>query len=234
MTQKNKSLAIHIVIPAMRKPRRVDQEEWEEAVIECCQAFLSLGVAQLSLVARKSFRDVISGLERHPEFEFFELDYEPQGALATVCIALASRDSRELAIGICPSDTLISESVGQAIHAFGLSDSKCLVLAFAIPRESADKSWSYVHMVGDSTPRIAMIAEGSPPSPIATSGIFLFRDSKTFLSAAEWCFVNQTTTSGSYFTSSAVNYLITEGEKVDIKTLDPGDFEKRGRESFGR
>ena len=219
-----------MVIPAMRKPKGFDQAVWSQAVIECCRAFLSLGVEQLTLVSDSSMRNAALQFEKEPKFRFVELNYEPQGALATVCIGLASNESGRLGVGICPADTIVSESLGDEIDEFGNSGSKCLVMAFEIPEALADASWSYVHMVDHGADRIAVITEGAPSSPIATSGIFLFRDSETFLSAAQWCFVNQTTTNQQYFASSAVNYLIAREEKVDMKILAQSTFEKIGRE----
>lgn len=214
----------------MRKPRRLSESAWTKAVLDCCRAFLSLRVARLTLVSDASVRQAVSQLEKEPEFEFIELKYEPQGALGTICMALASNNSGGLALGICPGDTLVSPSLGQVVEDFGLSAAKCLVLGFNIVEECADSSWSYVHMADEIAGRVAMISEGSPPSPLATSGIFLFRDSETFMSAAKWCFVNQTTTNDQYFASAAINHLIAREESVEIKLLSSTDFEKVGME----
>lgn len=223
---------IHMVIPAMRKPKTLDDSQWAKAIVDCCRTFLTMKITAITLVSDSSIRTAVRQLQKESEFRFIELDYEPKGALATVCMALDSYSLAEIAIGICPADTVVSKEFGDVVDEFVKSESKCQVLAFDIPESAADSSWSYVHTVGDGLDRIAMIAEGTPSSPIATSGVFLFRNSEIFLKAAKWCFVNQTKTNDQYFASSAVNFLIAKEELVDVKILGPKSFEKASRERY--
>jgi len=223
---------IHMIIPAMKKPAYLEEAAWSRAVVECCQAFISLNVAKVTLVSSPSMRNAVGQLKEASNFHFVELNYQPKGALASACMGLASSQSGSgLAIGLCPGDTLVTSGLEDVLDQFIDSSSKCTVVAFEIPQASADSSWSYVHMVGDRTSRIAQIAEGSPSSQIATSGIFLFRDAEIFLASAKWCFVNQTTSNNQYFASSAVNFLIAREEHVEMKLVARNTFEKLGREA---
>ena len=66
------------------------------------------------------------------------------------------------------------------------------------------------------------MAEKSPISNYASTGLFYFRSAELFMRAAEWVLKENMHTNGEFYLSSALNYLIMNGEKVFGVELSSG------------
>jgi hypothetical protein len=157
-------------------------------------------------------RQVIS--EYFPELRVLTSKAVASGAL--IAAILGTSDLPELApLVIAGGDSEIRGGIAGHIEKFGGQDCAAGVIVFPDNHER----WSYIQL-GESK-EILQVSEKVVVGPYATTGVFFFRSVALFRDAAEWCLVNNATTNGAFYVSTALNYLITRGETVLYDVIEP-------------
>lgn len=213
--------SLHVVLTGYKdalKPEEVEQ--WANLFVEVSNSYLGL-FNRITLVVNKAFEveDAMRDLENNVEVIY--LDRSPLGALATACIGLENV-GQETPVLVAPADTLAHPTFLDKITRLELNQRSVCVAGFEGP--SAGRNWSYIHLDDDG--EVLLITESVNPTNVATSGHFVFGSRHLLLEAAQWCFVNQATTAGLYYCSSALNYAISEGLPVSVLQLANTDFTK--------
>lgn len=97
---------------------------------------------------------------------------------------------------------------------------------------ASDPRYSFVKT--DIEGNVAQVVEKKSISNIATTGVFYFSSVDAFTKAATWCLVNNASLDGHFYNSTAVNYLIEQGNQIAIAEIPeesykvwsrPSDFE---------
>ena len=161
------------------------------------------------------------GFEFHSRVKLVEVPSGTKGALATaVCaISMAGNESDEL--HIAAGDTYFTgDSALLGIEELRTSSCEAGTLVFS----SQDVRHSFVAL--DSDGGVQLVAEKSQIGPNATSGNFYFSNSKDFLQAANWCFVNNSSYRGNYYVSGALNFFVYQGKQVGVSFIEPSEVQK--------
>lgn len=201
------------------------RERWGAQVNASAQSWLDTPVRGVALVTNSDLSRVAT-LDRDKVIGVVELEKEPKGALATAVMGLGQLRTDDGPIVISAGDTEIRPELYRHVEAFSNSRNRAGVLIF----KSSDLSteWSFAH-IDSRTGQLLQVTERSQPTVFKTAGIFLFDTVQTFYESAEWCFLNQITSDGKYYTSSALNYLLSCGHDVFIGHLESTEFRKKGK-----
>lgn len=137
-----------------------------------------------------------------------------QGALISALWASESIDEGAELV-VCAGDSEIDFSLEEVLKDFqGAS-----VDAGTVVFPSTDPRWSYV--LPGAANSIRQVAEKRVIGPLATTGIFYFRECSTFKAAAEWCLVNNANHHGNFYVSTTLNFLISESMNVQYREIAP-------------
>ena len=142
-----------------------------------------------------------------PHVSFSLIPGMTKGALCSAVYALAGLELDEPLV-IAAGDSEITGGIGSIIE--NLQSTNCA--AGTVIFESSLKRWSYARM--DNKGNLLEMAEKRQISRHASAGIFYFAQAGLFLEAAQWVLLQNMNTNGEFYLSSALNYLITAGEKV--------------------
>ena len=195
-------------------------ESWARIVSESAKAFGNF-CDSVTLVTNHSVSRFEHVTMLESNIEVCYLKGPPQGALATACIGVEKvRESSSLIIA--PGDTIVTDEFLRATEGFYASSSLAGVTVFSNP--PAGRNWSYVHKAESGS--VTLVSESTKPTENATSGHFYFENKRIFLEAATWCFRNHAQTSGQYYTSGALNYLISTGERIQLVQVNESQFFK--------
>ena len=147
----------------------------------------------------------LAGLDPAPTTVF--VSSRVQGALATAVFAAASiqRDSPLVVAG---GDSEIQASISDLVSSFLASEQHAATIVFP----STEPRWSYLAVTEDGM--VSHVAEKKVVGPLATTGVFLFRQASDFLEAAEWCFAVNAKTNDRFYVSTTLNHLILRGLNV--------------------
>ena len=197
----------------------------QEHSLKVAQSFISPNLSRIVLVTNESKRLLELSLERRSEslLDYQLLKNTPRGALATSLLGLQRLSNLNLPLIVAPGDTLVTPLVLSRIQNFIASDSPAGVFVFRDP--SPEENWSFIHLDGKRE-RVLRVSEGGDSTGLATAGIFMFRNTTVLLNAAQWCFVNHAESRGSYFSSAALNYLISIGEELFWMEIPKSSFSK--------
>ena len=145
-----------------------------------------------------------------------------KGALCTALFAIDSLDPDKPLL-IAPGDFSLKPDIRSGLLE-KFSDSS--IQAFSVTMESSNPRFSFARI--DENQRILEYCEKDPVSNVATTGIFGFKTAADFVLAATWVLKNNISLNGRFFVSSAVNYFIMNGKRVENLhlNLEPGDFLK--------
>jgi len=195
-----------------------------------CWQLSAEGVPYVELLADKLSSDAQSTFVVTDEgHEFSEkilprviVSPKTKGALCTALVAIDRLDL-EKPLLIAPGDfSLKSDIRAGLLEKF--SDTS--VQAFSVTMESSNPKYSFARI--DENQRILEYCEKDPVSNVATTGIFGFKTVADFVLAATWVLKNNISLDGRFFVSSAVNYFIMNGKRVENLHLNlrPDDFHK--------
>lgn len=139
--------------------------------------------------------------------QFHRIPRATRGALCSAAMALDFLES-DLPLVITSGDSFIGGDLLKLIPLFFSKGASAGTLLFqdSLPR------WSFARLGRDD--KILEMAEKSPISTYASTGLFYFRSAELFMRAAEWVLKENMHTNGEFYLSSALNYLIMNGEKV--------------------
>jgi hypothetical protein len=145
-----------------------------------------------------------------------------KGALCTALVAIDRLDL-ERPLLIAPGDFSLKPDIRAGLLE-KFSDTS--VQAFSVTMDSSNPKYSFARI--DENQRILEYCEKDPVSKVATTGIFGFKTVADFVLAATWVLKNNISLDGRFFVSSAVNYFIMNGKRVENLhlNLSPDDFYK--------
>lgn len=147
---------------------------------------------------------------------FHLIQNETRGALCTAAMALDNIESGKPLV-IAPGDSYIDGDLSKLIEIFESKEVAAGTLLF----QDSHQRWSFARLGQEC--KILEMAEKSPISHFASTGLFYFRSPELFIRAAEWVLRENMNTGGEFYLSTALNYLIMNGENVLGIEL-PSDF----------
>lgn len=153
----------------------------------------------------------------YPKVSFHLIPNATRGALCSAAMALDDLDAN-LPLVITSGDSIITGDLGSLLSCFIEKESVAGTVLF----ESSLPRWSYARLRDGNL--ILEMAEKSPISKFASTGLFYFKSPEHFLRATEWVLKENMHTKGEFYLSSALNYLIMNGENVTGVELPP-DFD---------
>ena len=155
--------------------------------------------------------------EHFPQARVVRVANGTQGALASAMIALNDRIDRPLVVAA--GDSRILGGVGRFIEEFAQSRLDAATIAF----ESDDPRWSYLSV--DEAGGVRQVAEKHVIGSYATTGVFYFASTRTFVDAATWAFVNNASYHGLFYVSATLNYLISTGQRVGFSIIERDNYQ---------
>lgn len=150
--------------------------------------------------------------DKIPEANFLRVSSRVQGALVTAVLATAGI-AADAPLVIAAGDSEVVGGIDELIQFFVDSDSEAGTIVFP----SSNPRWSYISL--DHQGLVNQVAEKTVIGPFATTGVFYFKSCEIFLKSATWCFLNNATSNGKYYVSTALNLLISEGMRVDHREI---------------
>jgi hypothetical protein len=198
---------------------------WTEQISRTVESWSRPEIIRIGLVTNGHV-DGTDFVSKHKLLKTLGLEIAPQGALATAVLGLGLLQEGSETLIVAAGDTEVFDEVFSHIDAFARSGMKAGVLVCTSSDDSRD--WSFAHLDGTSG-ELIQVTEREQPSALKTAGVFLFSDSKTFLDAAEWCFLNHISHQDSFYTSSTINFLLSRGQAVYVGEVSQLAFQKAGR-----
>lgn len=136
-----------------------------------------------------------------------------QGALCSALLAIDAIDP-DMPLFIVPGDSYLTGNVKQLFADFINSEKDAGTILF----NATGKRWSYARL--DDKDAILEMAEKVEISNAASTGVFFFRSGDVFVKAAQWVLLNNLRTTSDFYVSTAINYLVMSGSKVNGMFLD--------------
>lgn len=130
-----------------------------------------------------------------------------KGALVSALLALGDAPA-DAPLVIAGGDSFVEGGIARYVDDFVASGASGATIVFG----SHNPRWSYV-MVNDAG-TVRGLVEKRVVSDLATTGVFMFRSSRAFVDAATWCLVNNATHEGRFYVSTALNWLVQQGQEV--------------------
>jgi NDP-sugar pyrophosphorylase family protein len=172
------------------------------------------------VVLREQTKDslAVTNLAKFDESIFLKFTTgETQGALCSALLAIDEIDP-DMPLFIVPGDSYLTGDVKKLFLSFICSDMHAGTVLF----EAKGKRWSYARL--DENGAVLEMAEKMEISNSASTGVFFFRSGDVFVKAAEWVLLNNLRTTSDFYVSTAINYLVMFGSKVDGVFLDKDSF----------
>jgi dTDP-glucose pyrophosphorylase len=141
-----------------------------------------------------------------------------KGALVTALCALQDANPNAPLI-IAAGDSALRCDMSNLFNRFLYSGHSAAAVTF----QSFGSRWSYVAL--DLNGEVEEVQEKREISNLATTGTFFFRQASDFIGAAEWCLVNKAMTNGQFFTSAALNFIVSRGLKVTHLEIPTSEYE---------
>jgi hypothetical protein len=147
---------------------------------------------------------------------------DTKGSLASAVSALALTDLEDGELYIAAGDTeFLSPEPLALLHRFSKEQVELGTIVF----RSEDSRFSYLNLNEDGSANYVL--EKKVVGEFATTGVFYFRSMKSFLSAAEWCFVNNASFENNFYVSAALNYSLYLGGSLTWHEIPPSQFHKK-------
>lgn len=150
----------------------------------------------------------------HPNVSFHTIPRATKGALCSAAMALDDLDL-ELPLIIAAGDSIIRGEIKILLRQFLEEDCVAGTLLF----DSTLPRWSYARL--SPTNQVLEMAEKITISRFASTGLFYFKSVELFKWATEWVLKENMHTNSAFYLSSALNYLIMNGENVAGVKLGP-------------
>jgi hypothetical protein len=144
-----------------------------------------------------------------------------KGSLASAvsALALADLDDGELFIAAGDTEFLTPEPLA-LMERFSKEQVEMGTIVF----RSEDPRFSYLNINSDG--RVNYVLEKKVVGEFATTGVFYFRSARSFLAAAEWCFVNNASFENNFYVSAALNYSLYLGGSLTWHEIPNSQFHK--------
>lgn len=141
------------------------------------------------------------------EIKFYKIPRATRGALCSAAMTLDNLKNG-IPLIVAAGDSYIKGDLKQIIRFFISENAAAGTLLF----QDSNPRWSFARVGRNS--RILEMAEKSAISHYASTGLFYFRSPELFMRATEWVLKENMHTNGEFYLSSALNYLIMNGESV--------------------
>lgn len=154
-----------------------------------------------------------------------------KGALVTALISAHFMDLNAPLV-IAPGDSFIHGGSQRHVVELLARDLEAGTITF----NSRGDRWSYVALNRDGL--VTQVAEKRVIGQNATTGVFVFRSAEIFIDAAEWCLLNKIQTNDTFYVSSTLNYIVSQGGKVGVAGIEREAFsyysrqDDMGRQAF--
>lgn len=197
---------------------------------------MEVGGGKLINQAIQSYRDpsgtLVVGVNKEENAEFpvageiknqfadatvLEVNNNAKGALATAVLASQNLDL-DLPLVIAAGDSVIEGGASGHIQSLMSKSSDAGTIVF----ESSNPRWSYIN-IGELG-NVLQVTEKIVSGPYATVGCFYFKSAGLFLEAAKWVFLNNAQVNGSFFVSTSLNYLISQGMSVNYEVIPRSSY----------
>ncbi|CAN1486537.1 RfbA dTDP-glucose pyrophosphorylase [Microbacteriaceae bacterium] len=157
-----------------------------------------------------------------PTAKIVKVPTRARGALASalMCADMLSGDDP---LVIAAGDSMILGGVEQFVRTFHQKNLDAGTIVF----ESSGSRWSYI--ATDGKGQVVEVSEKLQVGNLATTGVFYFRQAKTFLLGAEWVLLNNAHLSGNFYVSSVMNFLIKEECSVGYSLIQPDQYKSWSR-----
>lgn len=143
---------------------------------------------------------------------FHEIQFQTNGALCTLAL-LVDLIPEGTPILVAPADGIVSSDVVDFVSKMFINNYDCGVITF----RSNNERFSYARLHENE---VVEIAEKDVIGELALTGVYYFRNLETLLKCISWSFINNASTDGVYFMSTAVNGLIANHAKVGVVEID--------------
>jgi len=174
-------------------------------------------------MGRESFvRQSVESYAPGMEVQILGVSKDTKGSLASAVSALALADLSDGELLIAAGDTefLAAEPLA-LMERFSHDQVEMGTIVF----RSEDPRFSYLNINSDG--RVNYVLEKKVVGEFATTGVFYFRSARSFLAAAEWCFVNNASLHGNFYVSAALNYSMYLGGSVTWHEVSHSQFRKQ-------
>jgi NDP-sugar pyrophosphorylase family protein len=152
-----------------------------------------------------------------PAAQIVEVSSKSRGALATALLSLKGIPMDEPLL-IASGDSFLTKPIDEVLLEEVFDSSAALILSF----KSKNPRWSYIAI--NKSGDVVEVAEKLVISELATTGTFLFKKASYFVEAAEWVLLNNASTDGRFFVSTALNYLISRGLLVSYARVERTEY----------
>ena len=158
----------------------------------------------------------------YPSTRITRVKSSVRGAVASALLASSSIDP-DLPLVIGAGDSEIDADLNPIISKFLETE----VAGGTIVFRASGPRWSYVGVDGHG--RVTEVSEKYQVGTLATTGLFFFRSAKMFLEASSWTLLNNAHVEGSFYISTTLNYLISEGLEVHYHEINPRHYKPWSR-----
>ena len=141
---------------------------------------------------------------------------DAKGALVSALLGAEQLDP-DLPLLICPGDAFLSQNFETY-----LEGQKKAFDGFTLAFRSQSPRWSFLGL--NSEGEISEVAEKKIIGPLATTGHFYFKRASDFIDASKWVLVNNANVNGSFFVSTALNYLVSSGMSLGFKEIARDEY----------
>ena len=140
-----------------------------------------------------------------------------RGALITSLMSLEGFNLNDPLV-IAAGDSELEGGISEIVLKWQVDE----VAAGTIGFLANETRWSYVQV--DDLGNALQVAEKQVIGPYATIGVFYFQRVIDFIESATWCLVNNAHVNNIYYTSSALNYMISRGKQVVCVPVDRSKY----------
>lgn len=147
-----------------------------------------------------------------PFVKIKEIENSTSGALCTALLTVDNLDD-EIPLVITSGDTSISGGIDQYVDQFIDSGAAAGTIVF----KNSHPRWSYARVRDEGL--ILEMAEKSPISKFASTGVFMFKDSNSFINSATWVLKNNIKFQNEFYLSATLNFFILQNKAVTAIAL---------------
>jgi choline kinase len=212
-------------LPAFRDagfgvPKSLIKIDGREVLFRAIDSY-AVDTGALTVLVSKTENDEFE-LERKTKIEFptarvLAVPSGSKGALISALFGVGDLDLDEPLV-IASGDSAVTGGIDEFVQTWTQDQATGATLVFP----SQDSRYSYIVVDGEGN--VAQVVEKKVAGPLATTGVFYFESVSVFIRAATWCLVNNASLGGTFFNSTAVNYLVEQGHDIDVGHIEAKAF----------
>ncbi len=202
------------------KPKNLIRWEGSEVLVRSVKSYsqgLELTNVALNRQECEQWQTILTLQTECPGVNVTTVSPKVSGALVSALLAM-DRIPDDVPLVVAAGDSQVDGGIARFVKDFIKNGADAGTIVFP----SSDPRWSYV-LPGDEG-LVRQVAEKRVIGPLATTGVFYYRQAKTFRRAAEWCLVNNARHLGLFYVSTTLNYLISEGQIVRYTEIPRSEY----------